>query len=397
MELDFERIYKLSVNLLKFNRFYPFYKIDMKWIVQVLFLYSISLLIFLALMQSSVYYIKINELSDVCDNGVFSLAFLGLTFMYGTVIWHKNDLIYLIESVQKDYDESKDLSQTEINFILDYIEKGKRVVHLWAFVSIFNVFFIPSRILVVMVSEGKYNLVDVLDSFHPNILEKSTSDIWIFFLELLIRLYYSIYANIMYVGFSPLGPIFMAHACGQLEIVMTRIKSIFTERNYDEREAKIKLIDVVQRMQRIYRFVDSINNTCELYYQITLNSTSLMLPLIVYMVIKDFQMDKVFQYITFIFGSFLMTFIPCSYSTLLLAKGDEMRESIYMSGWERHLDRDARATIIIVLTRASRPISIHTLFKTINLDAFTDVNIDFFINQSATIFIPDHRPLATPS
>nr|QZH55136.1 odorant receptor 40 [Achelura yunnanensis] len=372
MELDFERVFKISVYSLKLNRL-VFYKRDLRWVTQVLIFYGIFLAIFVAILNSLIYYMKINQLSDACDNGAMAIAFVGVTLMYSIVSKRQKDLIYLINAVNKDYNDSKNMSDTEQSYILDYIKKGKSVMHIWSLITVFVVLLIPSRVIVVMVSKGKFRLVDILESFHPVILEKSSTELWCFNLELVIRVYYTIYANIMYIGFSPLGPIFMLHACGQLEIVKERIKSIFPEHNYDAEEAKQKLKDVVQRIQRIYDFLDSINRTCEVYYQIILNSISLLLPMIGYMLTKDFQSDKLVEYGVFLFGSFLMTFLPCYYSTLLLEKGEEVREAVYMSGWEGHMDSSARGTLLVILTRASRPMAVHTLFKTINLDALTDV------------------------
>ncbi|XP_075987183.1 uncharacterized protein LOC142983892 [Anticarsia gemmatalis] len=178
----------------------------------------------------------------------------------------------------------------------------------------------------------------------------------------------------MYAAYVPLGPIMMLHACGQLDIVRMKIDHLFEEADAEIIKEKMKAI--IERLQYIYKFVKIIEDVFTVAYELTLKGTTLILPVAFYEFIEAAHRGELsVELITFIIGGILISSSPCYYSDLLMEKGEKVRLSLYSCGWELFYDRSTRTTLQILLLYALRPVAIRTVFRTLCLEALTDVSI----------------------
>ncbi|XP_073960091.1 odorant receptor 56a-like [Choristoneura fumiferana] len=99
-----------------------------------------------------------------------------------------------------------------------------------------------------------------------------------------------------------------------------------------------------------------------------------MIPISLYLLIESARDRKLsLDYIMFSYLASLICFVPCFYSDKLKEKGDKLHFAIYACGWENFYDKNTRKTLHIMLMRASRPLSIKTVFRTVCLETFAEL------------------------
>ncbi|KAI8437125.1 hypothetical protein MSG28_010475 [Choristoneura fumiferana] len=181
-----------------------------------------------------------------------------------------------------------------------------------------------------------------------------------------------------------------AKAANWLEIVKFRISNLFNGGRYEPKEIRERLKHIVMPLQEILEFVHLLKETFRVIYEVYMKATTIVFPIAFYEIIESFKEGHgSFEYMTFIVAGSVLCFASCYYSDLLMEKGDSVRLSVYTSGWECHPDSGMRRTLLITLSRLERDVAIRTLFRTVNLDAFSEASL--FLNLCLMFLTPDAK------
>ncbi|XP_022834752.1 uncharacterized protein LOC111362319 [Spodoptera litura] len=376
-DLYFDNIFKITTMALHISGSHPSIPKDLKWALKFTVLHGTFTLGFLMFMYNIVYHdFKENDFINICKNGVMGIVTIVITFQYCILLIHQDTLVVLIKNINADYEQLQNLPDKEKQFMYKYANLGAKVCWQWFVLTISAVltFLVKSTGLMLyycLINDFRY--VPFYDIKYPEFIEERKNDNLPVYLSVyFLMFFFACYACMNYVAYVPLGPIFMLHASGQLELIKNQIDDLFSE--CDPEKIRMKLRDIIMKLQYIYSIVDDMKGVFKIGYEIALKGTALLLPVTIYAVLEAAKKGEVsMEFICFIIGGIMLCTSPCYYSDLLMEKGEAVRLSLYMCGWEQHYDRRTRTTLQLMLLRALRPIAIQTLFRTLCLDALTDL------------------------
>nr|ALM26223.1 odorant receptor 33 [Athetis dissimilis] len=357
---------------------------DRKWAIRFLFLQGVFTLDFVMFIYNIFYIdLKTNNFSEICKNGIMAVVYLEITFQYCVMLKHQDLFVTVINNIKKDYEAARNFSLAEREVMYKYIDKSLWVCKLWMVLSANGPGLFIGRSLIKMIYYfciNDFKLVPIYEYDFPAFMKDNLHHLTIFFINYAWMLVFAFYSAFMYLAWVPLGPIFILHVCGQLELVEMKIDALFEE--LDDEVIKRKLKNIIVQLQYIYKFVDHLNAIFQVGYELTLKGTMLMLPITCFEVLEAFNRNEyIIEYFVFIVGSTLFSSTPCYYGDLLMEKGDEVRISLYTCGWEQYYDRRTRSTLLLMLQYALRPVAIQTIFTVMCLDTLTNL-----FQQSYAIF-----------
>ncbi|XP_022834730.1 uncharacterized protein LOC111362302 [Spodoptera litura] len=384
-DLDFENIFKITTRALHISGSHPSIPKDLKWALKFTVLHGTFALGFVTVIHSIIYHdLKEKNFVQICKDCVVFVLFCVTSLQYCVLLIHQDNLVLLIKNINSDYEQMQNLSDNEKQMMYKYMNLGVKVCRHWFILVLITclIFFIKSVGLMCY-----YYLINDIQYFpyydikYPDFIEERKNDNFsVFLVTYCLMFYFALYSVLIYVAYVPLGPVFMLHASGLLEVVKNRIDDLFSD--CDPEKIREKLKDVVMKLQYIYSIVDDMKTIFRFGYEVSLKGTAVLLPVTFYAVIEAAKDGEIsMEFISFIAGGIVISAVPCYYSDLLMEKGEAVRLSLYMCGWEQHYDRRTRTTLQLMLLRALRPIAIQTLFRTLCLDALTDL-----FQQSYSIF-----------
>ncbi|KAF9418630.1 hypothetical protein HW555_004596 [Spodoptera exigua] len=379
-ELTYEHIFGITTTALHISGAHPSVRRDLKWALKFIILHGIFTLGFFTSMYSVFYHdLKEKNFILLCKNCVTFVLYCVVTFQYCMLLFHQDTVVELIKNVNSDYKELPNLSDIEKELMYKYVKQGVRVCRQWFVLTVAGTlsFILKSGGLMLyyyFINDFRY--VSLYDVKFPACIEERRNDhFFVFLATYFFLMFFACYSALNYVAYVPLGPIFMLHACGQIELVRNRVEVLFS--GSDVEEIRMKLKDIIKKLQYIYSTVDDMKRVFKFGYEITLKGTAVLLPITFYAVLETAKNGEVsLEFITFIIGGIMISAAPCYYSDLLMEKGEALRLSLYTCGWEMQYDRRTRTTLQLMLQKALRPVAIQTIFRTLCLDALTDVKLD---------------------
>ncbi|XP_073959961.1 odorant receptor 10a-like [Choristoneura fumiferana] len=373
--LKFEKVYKIPITCLKTIRAHPDIPQDWHWAWQAGIMHGIFTLSFVSFLYSLIAVdIKADDFSKACTNGIFLVVWVVVTFQYGVVLTFKDQLKTLIRINQENFDAAESMPEEDQALIREYAYRARWVTKVWCFSCCLNCALFPIKSLVLTLYSlyiDDFRLVPWYDCSFPSVIEEIKYRPDIFCIIFSMHIFYGVYAILMYIGFCPLGFIFILNTCAQLELMAKEFTNMFNVTPYNHKVLAQKMSALIKKSQDVYDYVQLINDVFKVLYEISLKASAIMLPITLYQVIDSFKRHELcMEYMAFILTASLLCYVPCYYSDLLMEKGEALRLAIYSSGWEYQYDKSARYKLIIMLTVAIRPISIRSIFRTVCLDTF---------------------------
>lgn len=266
MELDFDKLFSLPLNCLKFNGGYPFYKRNFKWFIKCFGVEGLFTYIFLGLIYQSIHYdLKDSDMLAVCANGTLMVMYTVITFMLCILLTYKSTFCELINLVKADYEYAKTkLPPDDLKLVHEYALMSRNVSVWWGNLVFIGALAFPGQAIALTIYYSvtdEFRRVDMFPLRYPERMEELLGPIGQSLLTNCFIFFFEFCSFTGYVGTAPLGPIFMLHACGKIALVERRVKLLFSETGNSPVDTKRKLTDIVKQIQGIYRFV---NKTCTL-------------------------------------------------------------------------------------------------------------------------------------
>lgn len=258
IDLKFESLFKIMNRALRANLSHPMIVRDLRWLFKFSFLYGIFLSVFFLLTYSIVFHdLKNGDSTQACANGILCVVYAVATFDYCVMFKYRNVLVELIEGMDYDYQLAKSFENNEKIIVLKFARKGQSVAKLWLVLAICagSLFIIKQMSLTIYYTvTSEFRVVHLYELTYPDAVEQVKNNIIVYIVLYIYFLFYDVFAALMFLGFSPMGSIFMLHACGQLELAKSRILTIFNE-NHSSDQINRKLKDVAKFLNTTYRYI----------------------------------------------------------------------------------------------------------------------------------------------
>lgn len=253
MELHFEKIFKIVNTAMTVSRSHPNIRKDKKWVLLFLIKHSLFSLVFIIVAYNIIFFnLKSKDFAKTCKNGTLSVVFMVVTFQFCIMLWKGKMLKSLIQTMKEDYAKVGNLDVEDQKVVLKYAERGIWVGKQWLGIAIsaggtFIVKNVANYIRNYIAGEFQY--VPMYDLVYPFYIEERKDILGVYLATYALTLYYAFYAGFMYVSFVPLGPMFLLHACGRLEVLTFRMNKLHD----GKKDVRLELRSIIVELQKIYK------------------------------------------------------------------------------------------------------------------------------------------------
>lgn len=253
MELDFDKNYISVTRTLSFNRSHPYIKRNHVWFLTFLAMHGVHTVVFILLLYNIFYIdLKENDFNKTCSDGVLVVMYLVTTFEYFILLLHQDSIVDIIDDIKRDYKEISKMTELEKEVVYKYVKISQWVCKQWVIIAISgNTIFIVGSICLMCYYHfiNDFKLIGMYDLIYPHIIEDRKDEIPVFLFTYILILFFGSYGASIYAGFVPMGPIFILHACAQLDLVKIRINDLFIVK--DDEQVRKNLKYIIERIQYI--------------------------------------------------------------------------------------------------------------------------------------------------
>lgn len=194
---------------------------------------------------------------DASKNLAMLIVCFNSNIKYYTMLYYRESVAGLIETIDRDYELAKDFNEEEKNIILLFSDKANKVCKFWVFIATATSAIFPVKAFYLMLyysSKGEGHLVPMFDLTFPYFIEQYKSEVWVFSGVFGLCFIFDCFAGLVYIGFEPLIPIFTLHTCGQLKVLSLKIGKVMSE-SRNEKEIKEQFKKINTKLQELYRCV----------------------------------------------------------------------------------------------------------------------------------------------
>lgn len=259
-ELTFENNFYLMLIGLRWSFSDLSQKRNLSYILKLLYSVGIPWLANFFLTNSVIFHdMKSENKTEALKNIFMALVTLNIHFKLFILNYYRKSITNNVDLINRDYQNISSMTPEYKAIVQKYIKKGIRVCQLWLLVSSATATIFPLKALFLMAYnayKGHFKLVKVYELTFPNFMQTDdcTLELIIFVGFFIFQVLFDCLAATMFLGFEPLGPILMLHACSQLEIVESKILGLFSE-PADSKTVREKLKEVITLLQKVYKYV----------------------------------------------------------------------------------------------------------------------------------------------
>ncbi|XP_047996400.1 uncharacterized protein LOC125234235 [Leguminivora glycinivorella] len=370
MDIQFDQTFKISSTALYLNLGHPSLTINKAWATKLFIFYAIYTPSFVSFIYSSLF----DDFTKICTNFSLAAVYCVISFNYGLLTIYKQRFINMIRIVEEDLRDSREFIDEDEKAVREFTAKGVYASKFWTSSCLLcGAMFFCKGVVGTSYSAftGNFKPVAIQELIYPSYIEERKNGFLMYIIIFGSQTFYIVFSVLMYAGFNPLGPIFLMHACGQIQVTIQRVQRLFSDDDIDVDDLLKKLKDITRLTQRIYSFVDQIQHTHRLLYEMCIKTSVICLSTSLFAITESYKEGSVsFDLICYTFACTVQCGIPCYYCEVLLGKGEQLRVAIYECGWERFWVPKSRSIILVLLARTARPLGIYSVFSTVSLMAF---------------------------
>ncbi|CAK9804336.1 Odorant receptor 4 [Anthophora quadrimaculata] len=179
--------------------------------------------------------------------------------------------------------------------------------------------------------------------------------------------------NSITIGACALGAVLAMHACGQLNMVMSKLDNLVDTKDQEEKVAQKKLGFIVEHHLRTLSLVWNIENIMNLICLVELVGCTFNMCMLGYYMLTEKSKDKVVSYGILYVSMTFNIFIFCYIGEMLTEQCKKVGEKVYMTEWYRLPTRTA-LDLVMIISRSSVVIKITAgKFIDISIATFGDV------------------------
>nr|XP_012135240.1 PREDICTED: uncharacterized protein LOC100875960 [Megachile rotundata] len=288
------------------------------------------------------------------------------------------DILHCIEHIGSDWQTVKRASDREV--MLKNVKFGRLIACLAAVgmnVGVFSYIVIGFRKIVFHVGNESFLMYRLPCPVYTKLLnvKLSPANEIVFALQVLS----GFIVNSVTVGACGLAAILAMHACGQLNVMMSRMDELVGAGVEEQRVVKKKLADIVEHHLRTLSFVWYIEKIMNLICLVELVGCTVNICVLEYYIITEKSKDTLASYAIIYASMSFNIFIFCYIGERLTEQCKKVGEKAYSVEWYRLSHRTA-LSLVMIISRSSMVIKI-TAGKIIriSLATFGDVSIKTLI------------------
>lgn len=239
----------------------PFEDRNLKWFVKCFGQKGLLTVMFIFMILQNIQNVKNKEMLQFCGVGAVMTMYLVVSFMLCVMLYYQSTFREIITKIKEDYEYTQTLSPDEQKVVVEYAAMGQKVSKYWTCLVYVAALGFPVQAIALTTYytvTDEFRLVDLFEFKYPARIEEFMGPVITAIVVNVSTVYFEYCCTCEYVGVASLGPSFMLHACGKIELVERHVKVLFSENGNSPSETKRKLNEIVKQIQDIYRYVNKI-------------------------------------------------------------------------------------------------------------------------------------------
>ncbi|XP_026294764.1 odorant receptor 55 isoform X1 [Apis mellifera] len=337
-----------------------------------------NLMCFFILIQSALHIIL--EQKDT----LLRLKFFGLIFFsfmslmkYWALTIRKPEIEHCIQQVQSDWKQVKMENDRELMLKYGIIGRNLTIYSiLFMYISgIMYISFMQYAMRLQINNDNQTNKVLIFPAY-SNSIQKSP----------IYEITYGIQCICGYVldsvtsGACGLAALFVTHACGQIDVVISRLDDLVAGQFYKKNSnPNIQVIKIIKHHIKILKFSAVVEKVLQEVFFLEFISSTFVICLLEYYCITDWEQNNIISLTSYALLLISLTFnmfLLCYIGDLLIHKSGNIGVAVFMIDWY-HLPAKTIQNLILIMAMSNSPAKLSVgRIVDLSLSTFGNVRLD---------------------